>query len=49
MKKNSLRLKIGLSTVAICRPKYINIGQESDKGFSLDAFKQNGKAVLDQA
>lgn len=42
-------LKIGLGTAAIGRPQYINVRQESELSFSLDAFKQHGTKVLDEA
>lgn len=42
-------LKIGLGTAAIGRPQYINVRQESELSFSLDAFKQHGTRVLDEA
>ena len=40
---------LGLGTAAIGRPQYINIRQESAGDFSLDAFRQKGKAVLENA
>lgn len=47
MKKQSI---IGLGTAAIGRPSYINIRQESTpETFNLEAFKQNGIAVLEMA
>lgn len=47
MKKPSL--PIGLGTAAIGRPHYINIRQETSSNFSLDAFKRDGLAILDDA
>lgn len=41
--------KIGLGTAAIGRPQYINIRKESATPFSLEAFKAQGKKVLDEA
>jgi aryl-alcohol dehydrogenase-like predicted oxidoreductase len=47
LKKQSI---IGLGTAAIGRPSYINIRQENaSKTFDLEAFKQNGIAVLEMA
>ena len=40
---------IGLGTAAIGRPQYINIRQEETAGFSLDAFRRKGMAILDEA
>jgi aryl-alcohol dehydrogenase-like predicted oxidoreductase len=40
---------IGLGTAAIGRPHYINIRQEEVEIFDLEAFKQNGIAVLEMA
>jgi len=42
-------LNIGLGTAAIGRPQYINLRQEAIVDFSLDAFKKQGKLVLDEA
>lgn len=41
--------KIGLGTAAIGRPQYINIKQKPDEAFSLEAFRQNGIRLLDEA
>lgn len=40
---------IGLGTAAIGRPQYINIRQEETSAFSLDAFRQKGLAMLEEA
>ena len=41
--------KIGLGTAAIGRPQYINIRQQDVKIPSLEAFRQQGKQLLDHA
>ena len=41
--------KIGLGTAAIGRPQYINIRQETNTEFSLDAFREKGMELLDTA
>ncbi len=46
MKKS---VKIGLGTAAIGRPQYINIRQKSDTNLSFEAFRANGKRLLDIA
>ena len=48
MNKNTGK-KIGLGTAAIGRPQYINIRQESSSKFSLEAFRQKGLLILDEA
>jgi len=40
---------IGLGTAAIGRPQYINIKQEDIEPFSLSAFRQKGRDMLDYA
>lgn len=42
-------ITIGLGTAAIGRPQYINLRQEDKANFSLDVFREKGKAVLDEA
>ncbi len=42
-------LPIGLGTAAIGRPQYINIRQEASDDFSLEAFRQEGLLVLEEA
>ncbi len=41
--------KIGLGTAALGRPQYINIKKEKASPFSLEAFKQKGRDILDSA
>ncbi len=48
MKKSTIK-NIGLGTAAIGRPQYINIRQESSSEFSLEAFRQKGLVILDEA
>ena len=46
MKKS---VKIGFGTAAIGRPQYINIKQNSNAEISLEAFRANGKRMIDSA
>jgi aryl-alcohol dehydrogenase-like predicted oxidoreductase len=45
----SLNSKLGLGTAALGRPQYINVRQEKSLVIDLDAFKQRGLQVLEEA
>jgi aryl-alcohol dehydrogenase-like predicted oxidoreductase len=47
--KNKHANMLGLGTAAIGRPHYINIRQEQILEFSLDAFREKGRMLLEEA
>ncbi len=42
-------MQLGLGTAALGRPQYINLRQEDPKGQDLEAFKEQGYSVLENA
>lgn len=49
MKEKEHIMKIGLGTAALGRPQYINLKQDADDEVSLDAFREQGWQVLEEA